>query len=163
MLKLKDKNKAHCFLLAAAIGSGGHWTAKDEAELRQKIRDGHEDVMLELSRMAKQLRADQQQQSNTIGTQVAEDSLKSIENDTWRDRSLSGHNRGSSHCDCCYCEVFGHGTGSTGGLFGPNRIDAHYPQMRDRLRLKLKQKKVAFKLFFSGPNFYGFSKHISYI
>merc|ERR1712223_890265 len=45
------------------------------------------------------------------------------------------HNKNGSHCNCCYCEVFGPG----GQSVAP--VSRNYPEMRERLRLLLSKKK----------------------
>lgn len=53
-----------------------------------------------------------------------------------------GRNGRIHHCDCCYCEVFGHSNNES-LKFG------RAPQIRERLRLKLKKrsgKEVVFHL-----------------
>ncbi|KAK6635681.1 hypothetical protein RUM44_000935 [Polyplax serrata] len=45
--------------------------------------------------------------------------------------------RDPRHCDCCYCEVFGHGVPSVAP------VSRNYQEMRERLRLRLNMKKSA--------------------
>ncbi|XP_071947142.1 protein FAM193A-like isoform X2 [Antedon mediterranea] len=45
----------------------------------------------------------------------------------------SNRERESKHCDCCYCEFFGHGAAAP--------MSRNYPEMRERLRLRLKERK----------------------
>ncbi|PIK61929.1 hypothetical protein BSL78_01154, partial [Apostichopus japonicus] len=47
----------------------------------------------------------------------------------------SSRERDSKHCGCCYCEVFGHG----GPALAP--MSRNYPEMRERLRLKLRERQ----------------------
>ncbi|KAK7873317.1 hypothetical protein R5R35_011373 [Gryllus longicercus] len=71
----------------------------------------------------------------------AEDS--SSQDDTCSERSSStttSTQRDSRHCDCCYCEVFGHGVPSVAP------VSRNYQEMRERLRLLLTKKKAKCKM-----------------
>lgn len=53
--------------------------------------------------------------------------------------SASGHTRGDGRvCDCCYCEVFGHGMPSF-----MSQSSRNFTEMRDRLRQELSKRKAA--------------------
>ncbi|XP_046684977.1 protein FAM193A-like isoform X2 [Homalodisca vitripennis] len=59
--------------------------------------------------------------------------------DSCSDRSSSTQRGDSRHCDCCYCEVFGHGVPSVAP------VSRNYTEMRERLRLLLTKKKAKCK------------------
>ncbi|KAL0269845.1 UNVERIFIED_CONTAM: hypothetical protein PYX00_007444 [Menopon gallinae] len=62
----------------------------------------------------------------------------SSQDDTCSERSNSvSAQRDSRHCDCCYCEVFGH----NGPSVAP--VSRNYQEMRERLRIRLNMKKSA--------------------
>nr|CAD7258739.1 unnamed protein product [Timema shepardi] len=66
----------------------------------------------------------------------------SSQDDTCSERSSStttSTQRDSRHCDCCYCEVFGHGMPSVAP------VSRNYQEMRERLRLLLTKKKAKCK------------------
>ncbi|KAJ9589026.1 hypothetical protein L9F63_017670 [Diploptera punctata] len=72
----------------------------------------------------------------------------SSQDDTCSERSSStttSTQRDSRHCDCCYCEVFGHGMPSVAP------VSRNYQEMRERLRLLLTKKKAKCKIGGSGP------------
>ncbi|XP_066991500.2 mucin-5AC isoform X2 [Anabrus simplex] len=67
----------------------------------------------------------------------------SSQDDTCSERSSStttSTQRDSRHCDCCYCEVFGHGMPSVAP------VSRNYQEMRERLRLLLTKKKAKCKI-----------------
>ncbi|KAL1114788.1 hypothetical protein AAG570_007612, partial [Ranatra chinensis] len=49
------------------------------------------------------------------------------------------------HCDCCYCEVFGHGIPTAAPM------SRNYQEMRERLRLLLNKKKSKCKSSSASP------------
>uniref|UniRef100_A0A1B6DDP5 FAM193 C-terminal domain-containing protein n=1 Tax=Clastoptera arizonana TaxID=38151 RepID=A0A1B6DDP5_9HEMI len=59
--------------------------------------------------------------------------------DSCSERSSCSTQRDSRHCDCCYCEVFGHGVPSVAP------VSRNYQEMRERLRLLLTKKKAKCK------------------
>ncbi|XP_063221682.1 uncharacterized protein LOC134530617 isoform X2 [Bacillus rossius redtenbacheri] len=66
----------------------------------------------------------------------------SSQDDSCSERSSSttaSTQRDSRHCDCCYCEVFGHGMPSVAP------VSRNYQEMRERLRLLLTKKKAKCK------------------
>ncbi|PNF31508.1 hypothetical protein B7P43_G00807 [Cryptotermes secundus] len=72
----------------------------------------------------------------------------SSQDDTCSERSSStttSTQRDSRHCDCCYCEVFGHGMPSVAP------VSRNYQEMRERLRLLLTKKKAKCKIGGAGP------------
>ncbi|XP_037084879.1 LOW QUALITY PROTEIN: protein FAM193A-like [Pollicipes pollicipes] len=56
----------------------------------------------------------------------------SSQNDSCSEQSSS---TASQHCSCCYCEVFGHGVSPVAP------VSRNYPEIRDRLRLRLDQRR----------------------
>lgn len=56
----------------------------------------------------------------------------SSQNDSCSEQSSSTT---SQHCSCCYCEVFGHGVPPVAP------VSRNYPEIRDRLRLRLDQRR----------------------
>lgn len=48
----------------------------------------------------------------------------------------TSNQRESRVCDCCYCEVFGHGVPAVAP------VSKNYPEMRERLRLRLSKRKA---------------------
>lgn len=67
-----------------------------------------------------------------------EEEEESSQEDSCSERSTSTQ-RDSRHCDCCYCEVFGHGVPSVAP------VSRNYQEMRERLRLLLTKKKAKCK------------------
>ncbi|XP_054264698.1 protein FAM193A-like isoform X2 [Macrosteles quadrilineatus] len=65
--------------------------------------------------------------------------------DSCSDRSSSTQRGDSRHCDCCYCEVFGHGVPSVAP------VSRNYTEMRERLRLLLTKKKAKCKSSTAAP------------
>ncbi|XP_043237970.1 protein FAM193A-like isoform X2 [Amphibalanus amphitrite] len=63
------------------------------------------------------------------GVDPADDSSQ---NDSCSEQSSS---TASQHCSCCYCEVFGHGVPPVAP------VSRNYPEIRDRLRLRLDQRR----------------------
>uniref|UniRef100_T1J0Y6 Ubiquitin-like domain-containing CTD phosphatase 1 n=1 Tax=Strigamia maritima TaxID=126957 RepID=T1J0Y6_STRMM len=47
----------------------------------------------------------------------------------------ASNQKDNKHCDCCYCEVFGHGTPTVAP------VSKNYIEMRERLRLRLTKRK----------------------
>ncbi len=76
--------------------------------------------------------------------ELSEDSSSLPPDDTCSSASsITSHGHGSTNgkaCTCCYCEVFGHNSGVSGGqTVAP--VSRNYPEMRERLRLLLSKKK----------------------
>lgn len=79
-----------------------------------------------------------------------EDTYSVVSNSSCTSASTSAQ-KDPKHCDCCYCEVFGHGVVSRFCL--PTKLDKNsifqtvapvsrnYQEMRERLRLRLNMKK----------------------
>uniref|UniRef100_A0A914UN23 Uncharacterized protein n=1 Tax=Plectus sambesii TaxID=2011161 RepID=A0A914UN23_9BILA len=76
-------------------------------------------------------------QVETAGDDTEDDDEEEDDDeDSWSGSSERSGKDGR-HCDCCYCEMFGHGGGQEGkGACG------RAPQIRERLRLKLKRKET---------------------
>ncbi|KDR19941.1 hypothetical protein L798_05938 [Zootermopsis nevadensis] len=73
----------------------------------------------------------------------------SSQDDTCSERSSStttSTQRDSRHCDCCYCEVFGHGMPSVAP------VSRNYQEMRERLRILLTKKKAKCKIGGTGAS-----------
>ncbi|XP_076316871.1 protein FAM193A-like isoform X1 [Tachypleus tridentatus] len=68
-------------------------------------------------------------------TPDGEDSVDDSCSEQSSSTSISNH-RESRVCDCCYCEVFGH------GMAAMAPVSRNYPEMRERLRLKLSKRKA---------------------
>lgn len=64
-----------------------------------------------------------------------DDDLYPNSDDRSSSTTSSSRERDSKHCGCCYCEVFGHG----GPALAP--MSRNYPEIRDRLRLKLRERQ----------------------
>ncbi|XP_075221914.1 uncharacterized protein LOC142324799 isoform X2 [Lycorma delicatula] len=75
---------------------------------------------------------------STTDPQGGDDDDSASPEDSCSERSTSTQ-RDSRHCDCCYCEVFGHGVPSVAP------VSRNYQEMRERLRQLLTKKKAKCK------------------
>lgn len=72
---------------------------------------------------------------HSYGNSVCE--TKGLESSVGLNSSYSGSRSGGKHCNCYYCELFGHGQGITAPT------SHNFTQVRDKLRQRLNQRKVS--------------------
>ncbi|VDO95311.1 unnamed protein product, partial [Soboliphyme baturini] len=125
----KPKNQQPC----RGCAGGGKPLAKKNRKQCDSSIDSDVSVTTANNRTQDMLSNYSTKSQESVGTQVegsedTEDSSSINSSEPPRD--------GKQHCDCCYCEMFGYGNGEFPRHFG--RDD--YPQIRERLRSKLKRK-----------------------